>query len=125
MIIGKVTPELSAVVVIQAYDTSDIEHEIAAVIDTGFNGQLTLPSSAINELGLTWLCRQQCILGDGNVSVFDVFKGRLNWEGQTFAIEVECAETDPLIGMSLLRGCELKMSVIDQGPVTIAPIKSI
>jgi clan AA aspartic protease len=124
MISGKVTSELHAIVRIHVCDANDIEHEIAAVVDTGFNGYLTLPSSAIAELEFTWLCRQQCILGDGNVSVFDVFKGQVNWEGQSIAIEVECAETDPLIGMALLHGFELRMSVINQGPVTITAIQS-
>ncbi len=43
-----------------------------AIIDTGFNGFLTLPPALVAALGLPWLCRQQGQLADGSVNGFGV-----------------------------------------------------
>jgi clan AA aspartic protease len=57
-------------------------HEVEMVIDTGFNGFLTLPPALIAALGLRWLCRQQAELADGSVQAFDVYVAPVDWDGQ-------------------------------------------
>ena len=47
---------------------------VDAVIDTGFSGFLTLPSSIIAVLDLTWKGRDIATLGDGSYCIFDVYK---------------------------------------------------
>lgn len=95
-------------------------HEIEVVIDTGFNGFLTLPPALIAALGLPWLCRQQGELADGSVLTFDVYVATVVWDGQPRSVEVEAADAQPLLGMALMHGSELRMRIVRAGPVTIA-----
>jgi clan AA aspartic protease len=96
-----------------------LEQEIGAVIDTGYTGALTLPPALISSLGLRWRSIERAILADGSSCVFQVFEGQVLWDGKVRRILVDEASTDPLIGMKLLRGCELKMQIRYRGRVTI------
>ena len=52
MITGQVTVYREAVISLSVKGPEGQSREIDAVIDTGFNGFLTLPASLIQELGL-------------------------------------------------------------------------
>src|SRR5262245_56398385 len=71
-------------------------------IDTGFTAFLTLPAALIETLALPWLCSQPGILADGSIDLFDVYVAVVLWDGQVRTVEVEGAESEPLVGMSLL-----------------------
>ncbi len=86
--------------------------QIEAVVDTGFNGFLTLPPDLIASLGLTWLCRQQGLLADGSTHIFDVYAGIILWDGRPRTVEVEAADAQPLIGMGLMQGYDLRVQVV-------------
>ena len=92
---------------------------VDAVIDTGFSGFLTLPSSIIAVLDLTWKGRDIATLGDGSYCIFDVYIARVIWDGQYRTIDINKSETVPLIGMGLLRGYDLRIQAIEGGSVTI------
>ena len=100
-------------------DTAGGTRQIEVVIDTGFNGSLTLPFVLIAALGLPWLCRQQGLLADGSVQVFDVYTATVIWDGRPRTVEVECIEATPLVGMALLQGHELRIQVVSGGAVII------
>ena len=53
MISGVVTDRREAVVRLRMHGPAGQDQEIEAVIDTGFDGWLSLPSSIIARLGLT------------------------------------------------------------------------
>jgi len=95
------------------------EQEVEAVIDTGYTGTLTLPPVLMASLGLRWRSVDSATLGDGSTCVFRVFVGKVVWDGKVRSILVHEAGGDPLVGMRLLRGCELKMQVRARGKVTI------
>src|SRR5258708_78643 len=95
------------------------EQEVEAVIDSGYTGVLTLPPALITSLGLRWRSVNQATLADGSTCFFQVFAGQLVWDGKLRHILVDEADTEPLIGMRLLRGHELKMQVRYRGKVTI------
>ena len=61
----------------------------------------------------------QATLADGTTCVFQVYTGKVTWDGKVRTILVDEADTDPLVGMRLLRGHELKMQVRARGKVTI------
>jgi clan AA aspartic protease len=90
-----------------------------AVIDTGFTGFLSLPTVIIMELGLEWSYRDRATLGDGSETVFDVYNAEIVWNGELRSIEIDAAETEPLLGMALLRGYRLQVDTIEGGLVTI------
>jgi clan AA aspartic protease len=95
---------------------------ITAVIDTGFTGFLSLPIAAIRELELSWSYRDRATLGDGSEVLFDIYDGMVIWGGQYREIEINAAETEPLIGMSLLRGYRLQVDTVQGGLVTISEL---
>ena len=95
---------------------------ITAVIDTGFTGFLSLPIAAIRELELSWSYRDRATLGDGSEVLFDIYDGMVIWGGQYREIEINAAETEPLIGMSLLRGYRLQVDTVKGGLVTISEL---
>jgi clan AA aspartic protease len=92
---------------------------VDAVIDTGFSGFLTLPAEIIAALHLTWKGRDKATLGDGTRCIFDVYIATVIWDGQYREIDINESETNPLIGMKLLRGYDLRMRIIEGGTVVI------
>ena len=113
-----ITPAVSLVVRGPANDGREID----AVVDTGFNGFLTLPASLIQELGLIWRRRGRAMLADGSDSLFDIYEGTVAWDNSWRRTAVDEAECDPLVGMSLLYGYQLSIQVVDGGRVVISPL---
>ena len=98
---------------------------INAVIDTGFTGFLTLPLTVINSLNLRLYSREEGTLGDGSTCIFDVYRGLVIWDGEYRHIDVNAAETEPLVGMSLLYGYRMQLDVIESGIVVIQSLNSL
>lgn len=95
------------------------EQEIEAIIDTGFNGSLTLPPSLIAALGLPWLARERVLLGDGRVEQLDVYAATIIWDEEPLRVMAEAASIDPLVGMALMYGYELNIRNVEGGTVTL------
>ena len=119
MITGIVNAELEALLRLIVQGLNGDEHEVEAVIDTGFNGFLTLPTELVEQLKLPWLFRQQCELADGCLSVFDVHAGTVLWNGRPRKVEIEVADTQPLLGMAMLAKHSLHIDVQNGGAVLI------
>jgi clan AA aspartic protease len=122
MIIGAVKSD-EARIRLKVKGSRSQEQEIEAVIDTGFSGTLTLPPALIARLGMRWRSMDRAILADGSICVFQVFEGKLIWDGKVRNILVAEADSDPLVGMRLLRGYELKMQVRSRGKVSIQRLR--
>jgi clan AA aspartic protease len=90
-----------------------------AIVDTGFNGWLSLPPDAISELNLRWKRRGRAILGDGSECVFNVYEATVIWDGEPRIIPVDEADSDPLVGMSLMEGYQLTIQVAEDGYVEL------
>ena len=95
------------------------QQEVEAVVDTGYTGWLTLPPTVIGALNLRWRTVGRGTLADGSVSLFDVYQAKVVWDGRVRSVFVDEFDATPLVGMALLRGCELKMQVRARGKVTI------
>jgi clan AA aspartic protease len=98
---------------------------INAVIDTGFTGFLSLPQSIIDELELPWSYSDRATLGDGSETLFDIHDANVIWDGQFREIEINSADTEPLLGMSMLRGYRLEVDTIQGGLVTIKALPNL
>ena len=83
---------------------------------------MSLPIATIRELELSWSYRERATLGDGSEVLFDICDGMVIWGGQYREIEINAAETEPLIGMSLLRGYRLQVDTVQGGLVTISEL---
>jgi hypothetical protein len=70
-------------------------------------------------LALPWQRVDRCLLADGSECLFDVFTATVVWDGRAGRVSVDEADSDPLVGMGLLTGFELKVQVRPRGKVTI------
>lgn len=119
MIKGKVNENYEAIIPVVVSSRTGALATIDAIVDTGFTGSLTLPLRLVHNLGLDRRGYAQAILGDGSLHTFEVFRAALLWDGETRVVELDAAETDPLVGMDMIHGHEMRMEVVSQGPVTI------
>lgn len=122
MICGSVNDQLEPWIELAIYDRHGESHPVHALLDTGFNGYLTLPTSWLRDLGLDCVGQTRVTLADGNEIVSDFFIAEAHWDGKIVTIDVEAADTDPLVGMALLAGHDLQMRVIPNGDVAISAI---
>lgn len=123
MITGEVSAYREAVISVSVRGSENWEQEINAVLDTGFNGFLTLPAAIIRNLDLPWRRRGRAMLADGTDSLFDIYEATVTWDGRPRRIAVDEVDCDPLVGMSLLYGYELTMEVVVGGHVAISPLQ--
>lgn len=113
MITGVVTSNLDGIIQLVVRGPNRNEQQVEAVVDTGFNGWLSLPSNLIDQLGLPWLTRGRVTLADGAEQECDVHAATVIWDGEPRRVPVNAAETDPLAGTEALsqsngrRTCEL------------------
>jgi len=119
MMIGSVNADLEPLLRLTIRDIRGQQHGVEAVIDTGFNGFLTLPPALVVALGLSYLCRQQGQLADGSLQAFDVYVATVDWDGQPRRVEVDEADAQPLLGMALMQGSELRIQVEPGGSTSL------
>src|SRR5262245_49239554 len=94
---------------------ASVTQQISAVIDTGYNGYLTLPGNLVSALQLAFAGHRRATLADGSVVVLDVYLASVIWYGQQKDVLVSQAAGTPLIGMAMLRGSRLSIEVTDGG----------
>jgi clan AA aspartic protease len=123
MITGVITSDREAVIRLTVRGPRRREIQVEAVIDTGFDGHLSLRRPLIAALHLPWKRRGLAQLADGSESVFDIYEGTVLWHRRVRRIAVDEAATAPLVGMALLECCELKMQVRARGAVTIKSLR--
>ena len=119
MIEGAVNAYYEAVVHLPLLDSSGQTREIEAVVDTGYNGFLTLPPALVSELRLTWLGQKTLVLANGSQDVFDTYGATVLWNGEQRFVDADEADATPLIGMSLMDRHNLNIDVEDGGRVII------
>lgn len=119
MIDGIVSSDHQVIIPLTIWGSAGRGRDIEAIIDTGFDGWLSLLPSLIAALGLEWRQRGRAFLADGSDCVFDIYECTVIWDGQNVRIPVHEAETAPLVGISLLEGYELVIQVRSAGSVII------
>ncbi len=119
MIGGVVNNFREAVILLTVRGPTGPEQEMEAVVDTGFNGWLSLPSAIITLLNLPFRRRGRAILADGSETIFDIYEAIAILDGKPHRVSVDEADADPLVGMGLLYGYKLIVEVINGGKVTI------
>jgi clan AA aspartic protease len=122
MLTGSVNAFREAVLCLAVRGPSGDERAIEAVIDTGYDGSLTLPPRLVAELRLPFRNRASALLGDGSRTLYDVHDGIVLWDGKLRRIAIDVVDTDPLLGMALLYGQELTIQVFEGGAVSVREI---
>lgn len=93
---------------------------VDAVIDTGFDGEISLPREVAEKLGLELVGHETFELADGTQVDELIFSGRARLSGKFRNVDILVANTqETLIGTRLLSDCRL---IIDfkTGKVQIA-----
>jgi len=119
MMIGVVSAYHEPTLRIEVQSGAGQGQPIEFILDTGFSGSLTLPASLIAALGLPFRSRGSAVIADGSEIEFDIFAATVIWDGTPRGVLVEAAETEPLLGMSLLYGFNINIQAIDGGKVAV------
>lgn len=103
MIVGKVNANYEPIIRLDICNIDNEQvYEQPAIVDTGFNGWLSLPPNFIAVLNLPWKRRGRATLGDSSECIFDVYEATIIWDKQRVVIPIDAAESEPLVGMSLI-----------------------
>ena len=121
-IIGTVADGREALIPLTLLGPGESRARIEAVVDTGFTGHLVLPSALVGELGLPLRGVRDSFLADGSLVSLDAYRVGVEWDDGVRVVPALAAEGGPLVGMSLLRGSEIRIEAVDGGEVVIRPL---
>jgi clan AA aspartic protease len=96
--------------------------EIGFVVDTGFEGTLTLPAEAIALLGLPYLTTVKANLADDSNVNIKLYLAEIMWRGSKREVVVLAMGRRPLIGTTLLEGYHLGIDFYQGGSVIVDKI---
>ena len=116
---GFISADREAVLRLRVRGPGDREEPVEAVIDTGFNGFLTVPASLIADLALAFVGTTQATLGDGSTVRLDVYQATVLWDNRERLVLTLASESGVLVGMSMLFGHRVTLDVHDGGVVRI------
>ena len=119
MMEGVVNAAHEAVLTLSLEGPAGETRDIAAVVDTGFTGFLTVTPALAAELGLPFEGTARATLADGSETTFPYYCVAVLWDGRTRYVEADAADTTPLVGMRLLDSHSLYVEVEDGGRVVI------
>jgi len=118
MVAGNVNHRGEAILNLVVQNQHGASQAVEAVVDTGFNGWLTLPVAVISDLHLPRRNSGYATLADGIEVPIETYEATLLWDGSPLQIMVVASDSDPLVGMGLLYGYQLSIEVIAGGNVT-------
>ncbi len=95
---------------------------INALIDTGFNGELALPSELCGRMGLELVRVSSATLADGSTRTVSIFSGRVVWGNESRLVDVAGSGFVPLIGTTMLSQHRLFAEFIPGQPCHIVEI---
>jgi clan AA aspartic protease len=121
-VINGIVVGLQARMGIILYPPGLAEIEIECVIDTGFEGFLTLPPTVIAELQLPYVAPINANLADNSSIVTNVHQGTILWHGVQRVIPVLAMGRRPLIGTALLEDYHLGIDFCEGGTVLVDDI---
>lgn len=125
MISGVVNAEFEPIIPLSIRRSDGKVFTQDTIVDTGFNGWLSLPPDLTTYLNLTWKRRGRAILGDGSECVFDVYETVVVWDGILLTIPVDEADSEPLVGMSLMEGYQLTVQIFEGGQVELRKVSTV
>ncbi len=100
MISGVVNERLEAVVSLQLRGPNGDVRMVDAIVDTGYDGYLTVAPRMVTELGLPLASTGRARLADGSVISFRIHNGTVTGDGQALLLELDEAATTLLLGMA-------------------------
>jgi clan AA aspartic protease len=121
MILGKIV-DGRVVLSVSFCIAQTTELAIDFVVDTGFNGYLTLPVPAVAALKLPLESTVVARLADGSESEIPIHLAEIRWNDKMEFVTVLATGTKPLLGTALLQGCRLTIEFNADGMVLVEQI---
>jgi clan AA aspartic protease len=90
-----------------------------AIIDTGFTGELTLPSDWIEDLGLPYAGVEEMMLADGRFRDTAMYDGYVIIDDEAYEVVIAEGPTIPLVGTNLLWGFSLFVEFQSGGAIEV------
>ena len=122
MINGAVNLMRLPAVTIDVIDNSGHLRATEANLDTGFSGDLTLPKTAIEQLGLLFVATTNFRIASGTMTLFNTYEGTIRWHDSLRNVAVLESENFPLLGVGLLWENNLSIDFTHGGNVTITEL---
>lgn len=89
------------------------------VVDTGFEGDLTLPPSLLAQTDAAFVESRVMALADDSLGEYSIYEITLDWQGERQTAEVVAMNGRPLLGMMRLVGSHLHIEGDEGGEVVI------
>ena len=92
---------------------------IQFAIDTGFTGELCLPSEVVASLGLPFKWATPANLANNTTVMLPVYEAIILWNGEERTVGILGTGRQPLLGTAMLKEAELVIQFTEGGLVTI------
>ena len=103
---------------------SQPDFSVDFVIDTGFNGYLTLPPQAVNAMNLPVYSSTLISLADGSQALSAIHSATIIWDNVEKVVLVLASGYKPLLGVALMEGYHLEIDFQENGLVSLEKISS-
>ena len=119
MIAGLVNQYLEPIVPVTILDTNEYRWRREVVVDTAFDGDLTLPSEFIEQLGYISAGETDMTLADGQSVKCNFYEAAAVWDGEYRTVYIMESATEYLLGTNLIQGGTLTVQMWEGGEVII------
>jgi clan AA aspartic protease len=92
------------------------------LVDTGFEGELSLPSNLAAELDAITIGQRPIQVADGTRSYRPLLQIEAEWTDEPRSIEVLIIENEPLLGIEMLADNLITIEMTDGGEVAVEPL---
>jgi clan AA aspartic protease len=121
MMTGRVSWQLEAIVNVEIQDAEGYFHTLRCTLDTGFDGDLALPSGVIEQLGLVPIDILNVTLANSARASMPKYNANVSWQERLIEVEVLQTNGESAIGMALLENSIVTLQVWDGGDISIEP----
>ena len=118
---GRVSWQLEAIVNVEIQDAEGYFHTLRCTLDTGFDGDLALPSGVIEQLGLVPIDILNVTLANSARASMPKYNANVSWQERLIEVEVLQTNGESAIGMALLENSIVTLQVWDGGDISIEP----
>ena len=122
---GYVSADREILLSIKVRGLADGTRTVTTVVDTGFDGHLTLPFELVDLLGLRYLHHGRATLADGTTISVPRYEATIEWDEQWKRVVVSATGDVPLLGMEVLEGHRLTVDVVHDGAATIVALSEV
>jgi len=104
---------------VEGLDAEGKQRDVAALLDTGFNGFLALPPSLIEVLDLEQISREQYMTAGAAMHFTGVYEAVVVFGERRLLVDEIVEAAEPLAGMGLLWEYEIRIQCVDGGQVEL------